>query len=652
MDFMNWALHIASQHPELREAMVHINGQWLEILFPDGQTFRFRPGHMVKADAPEALRTELLNRLISIGVAGLHEEQKKPETPDHTQPASNSSLPPADISPAESEKEPTHQPSHPDSHSPHTSTAISSTSTPSQSPATPTNSGEPTNSETHTRSASSSTASNSRIDDGSHSDASSHPDTDANSTSSTAAPTNADNPHSDKPTDTDDPHTSDSAAIERNHSSSACAEPAGALEPQTAHPAEHRHTSQGKTPQDTSAQNHSTSDACAHSDAVPSTQAENDEFWRITEQLRGIDFPIDELRAAYAEQDAATSEKTAGELDEDGEEYGEDNDSTHAPGFMPIVRSADLFLSSHRERDSIIYLPMTDFIGVGLARDLPDVIKPLSYSDFPNQDLQVHEMMGEAILQLRYLADPEASHVSLGVTNIAGAHVLCFTDPEHYQASWFADVDMAQQLAQQLAEQHPDDIPLFVPASPYRLFIVFSGDPHLADFFQLLLDQRDSAHALYPLPHTVAADGWAEWIPLPGDELSEVLGTLRNTFRQRIYATQRKLLEQWGEFGTIKEFYPRQLANGERVSSTIWDARDGEGSIPITDFITFTRSAPEFPWQKEPSVSLTIRLHIAQEIWADGFMMDRSVWPPRLRVTGFPDEATLLALRDAAQREF
>ena len=47
---------------------------------------------------------------------------------------------------------------------------------------------------------------------------------------------------------------------------------------------------------------------------------------------------------------------------------------------MPIVREAGYFLRSHRGEDSMVYVPLTDFIAVGLAHDFPDTIQPIYYS--------------------------------------------------------------------------------------------------------------------------------------------------------------------------------------------------------------------------------------------------------------------------------
>jgi len=69
MAFMDWAVEVAAAHPELKGAFINADGEWLDILLADGRTFRFRPAQLMDASKPEAVRRELLTRLISIGVS-------------------------------------------------------------------------------------------------------------------------------------------------------------------------------------------------------------------------------------------------------------------------------------------------------------------------------------------------------------------------------------------------------------------------------------------------------------------------------------------------------------------------------------------------------------------------------------------------------
>ncbi|QOR47698.1 hypothetical protein INS90_10775 [Trueperella pecoris] len=461
MDFMEWALSQATKHPELENALVTATDDWLDILLADGRTFRFRPGALIKPDAPLDQREVLLNRLISIGV-----EQADVATP--SEPAHNA--------------------------------------------------------------------------------------------------------------DQADKTSRDDGVVHKNPSQGAIA-PANPLSP--------------------------------------------------------------------ASDDAATSADDPGAYESP---YAEE--PTEDTPVVPIVRSADYFLPSAPDADSMVYLPLTDFLAVGIAYDLPDSTQPIYYEQLADEGRELGEIMSEAVLTLRLMTNENQQTVELGSSEIAGARVITFLQPPNYELSWFADVDMIQQLAERITADHPDDIPLFVPASRTKLFIVFADDPHLVDFFKLLLTQRESPDAVYPLPHTVAADGWLEWQPFPGSELAEVLGALRNHFRERIYSAQEQMMKKWAGFGEVKTFVPRRIQGGERVSTVTWDAGDKHGTVPVTDFVTFTRSASPHPWEDATPVNITVRTHVAREIWPEGFSPDETVWPPRLVIDGFPDDETLALLIDASGRRF
>lgn len=437
MDFMQWALEQASRHPDLGDAVVTADGEWLVILLADGRTFRFRPGALIKEDAPEAERANLLSRLLSIGVQQAATSQIEPEQP---------------------------------------SSAVTSYPTPS---------------------------------------------------------------------------TSDVLSFDAELS---------ALESGS--------------------------------------------------QIEG------------------------------------------SPAILPIVRAADYFLASHKGSDSIVYMPLTDFVGVGLAYDLPGAIQPVYYSQLESSYAHVGDLLEQSVNTLRGHIGEQKLVVEVGVSTIAGAEAVVFLQPENYELSWLGDVELLMQVADRLVQSRPDSIPLFVPAARTKLYVVFSEDPYLADFFKLLLAQRTSPESVYPLPHTLAADGWREWIPFPGSPLAEVLGALRTSFQEKIYAAQVKAMVEWGAVGALKNYEAKRTQSGERVSVTEWNSLDRQGSIPDTDFVTIVREPSPHPWEDSQPLRITVRSHVAREIWQQGFERDANAWPPRWNVSGFPDEATLHLLISQADREF
>lgn len=454
MDFMAWVRSVAAQHEELQGAIVSPDKDWLDILLPDGRAFRFRPSQLLDPDAPEAERTERLNRLISIGVKNA--QAPKQDTPQSTE---NNALP------------------------------------------------------------------------------------------------------------SDSPET--------------------------------------QTPNVTASQ-------------------------EKTFDLRSI------FDASIPQRIGAT-------------------DSEGKPLMLPIVHRADYFLRSHNQEtgDSIVYIPLTDFIAVALAEDHGKRIDSLSFSHFERQgidaNIEGHSLFNKAIHNLRgYNLTTGKTGVVIGMTRVAGARVFAFTSPEDYQSSWFADVEIVRQVKDSIMHDNPEALPLFVPASRTSLLVVFADDPYLPSFFSLISRNISEPDTIYPLPHVLAEDGWSEWIPLTDHPTASVLEQLRNECRAQAYAAQAEFLRtpHNGEksYGSVKDYEVHTLKNGRSVSMATWTSGDNFGSLPLTDFITFVREEDS----KSEREQVTIRRLLACEVWEQGLREATGIWPTRLEVNGFPDQATMQALRDAA----
>ncbi|MGV9181863.1 hypothetical protein [Arcanobacterium canis] len=449
MEFMQWALDIATRHPALNGALVSSHGQWLDVLLADGRAFRFRPSAMIRPDADESVREALLVRLIDIGIS----QAKEPEIAEED----------LDRAPHE----------------------------PDTSPASGTSLGF------------------------------------------------------------------------------------GASREHLAHP------------------------STFHDNDTPASADEPDKITAST--------PI-----------------------------------------VPIVRAADYFINPSTQADPLVHVPLTEFLAVGLAYDLPNSVHPVYYSGLEDDHRPIGEILAESVVSLRNLSGAHNQAVEIAVTDVVGAQVLAFMTPLNYEVSWFSDLDMMQEVAERLSTERPGDVPLFVPASRTKLYIVFADDPNLAAFFQLLFDQRESPDCLYPLPHTVAADGWREWVPLPGSQVADVLADLRGYFRSRIYAGQVRAMRAWGELGELVDFHVRTLRGGHTVSEAVWDANSGPGSLPHTDYITFVRERGPMPWDETPAVRVSIPTHVVRDLWPEGLHSVDNLWPARWEKTSFPPDDVLKAMADAA----
>ena len=331
---------------------------------------------------------------------------------------------------------------------------------------------------------------------------------------------------------------------------------------------------------------------------------------------------------------------------------------------MPIVRSADYFVRSHDHArdDSMVYVPMTPFIGTGIAVDSAHTITPLFFSDLENTGLpsDIVPLFQHALTRLRTFdtVDGQPS-VQVYPQQIGGANVFDFTGPANYQSSWFMDVEMVLTVSESLSKANRDSLPLFVPASRASLFVVMADDPHLPELFTRLAKDLNRPDTIYPLPHVVTQDGWSEWIPMPDHPAAKALAKIRTSVRERIYRAQAEAMRTWpGDFGRLVEF--QVLRQGSLIASppmsslAIWTSDAGYGSLPDTDFVAFLRqtSAGE-PWEERDWRGMVVlRAQVARDVWHEGISPMTNVWPPRWSVRGFPDDAQLNALREASDREF
>lgn len=333
-----------------------------------------------------------------------------------------------------------------------------------------------------------------------------------------------------------------------------------------------------------------------------------------------------------------------------------DNSDSVLAHLMPIVRSADFFISSHDHAhdNSIIYVPLTPFIGAGIAVDDQSVIKPLFFSDAERLNLP-HDIVAffhKALTHLRtsHLTNGQPS-VEVRPCPIAGAQVYEFAGPASYRSSWFLDVEMAVTIAASMGKEHGDSLPLFIPARHDSFYIVMADDPALPSLFTKLMPALNSADVLYPLPHVVTADGWSEWIPMDDHPTAAILAKLRATIRSQIYQAQSLAMHDWpGDFGVIAPCKPIQTDSG--ISSCAqWNSSNAYGSVPDTEFIAFVREGSPHPWDADKGEVVLLRSHVARDIWHEGFSEMSNVWPPRWSVKGFPDVAQLAALKEASNRE-
>lgn len=324
---------------------------------------------------------------------------------------------------------------------------------------------------------------------------------------------------------------------------------------------------------------------------------------------------------------------------------------------VPRVHSADFFLSSHNRAhdDSMVYIPLTPFLGAGLSIEGGNTSRPLFHSDIRKLGLtsNITDLFQAALAHIRspFVSDDGSLTMRVELRPRQGAQIYEFTGPINYRCSWFLDVEIAHFTSMLPRQENSDIIPLFIPAQPDRLYIATADDPALPSFLNNLANTIDSAAPLYPLPHVVTDDGWSEWIPLPDHPAAPVLSRIRTLARARIYRIQNEAMTRWPEdFGKLMPYDPG-LHNNDFSSYTRWTSGTVHGSVPETDFIIFAREKSPHPWENDKGESVLLRSRVARDVWHEGFSPMPNIWPPRWVINGFPDQAQFAALKEAADRE-
>lgn len=192
---------------------------------------------------------------------------------------------------------------------------------------------------------------------------------------------------------------------------------------------------------------------------------------------------------------------------------------------------------------------------------------PVYYSQTEGDMRDIGELLSEGVANLRLGVGSggKENHITLGFAELGKAQIVTFMSPPGYELSWWCDIEMMASIAEQVIADRPGDIPLFIPVALDHYFIAFADDPHLEDIFDALIETSNTETMVYPLPHTLASDGWTEWIPLPGDRLSRKLSQLRTTYRQAIYNAQASIMDRWADFGNLKHYNVMESPSGDLV---------------------------------------------------------------------------------------
>ncbi len=262
---------------------------------------------------------------------------------------------------------------------------------------------------------------------------------------------------------------------------------------------------------------------------------------------------------------------------------GKTSDQLSLQDVVPLVRSADYFAPRPDNAAPSVVAWLTDFIGLGLAIDEPDLLRIINDSQMPEQhdhfdDLQ---FQSQAIENLRTMAgNMTFSEIGLG------PDVLVLDNPDGNEAAWFADVKTMESLLFHLWTQ-TDTYWVVIPARRSQLFLVNSETDQWDALLDLLTPAIDAHDGIHPVPHLIVDDRWVSKLPPRDTELGMKLRMLELKAQHRLHSAIQSVMQEHSEV-FLATFEVRGL-NDDVISTAIVAETMDETSVPSTDMLVFAR---------------------------------------------------------------
>ena len=262
---------------------------------------------------------------------------------------------------------------------------------------------------------------------------------------------------------------------------------------------------------------------------------------------------------------------------------GKTSDQLSLQDVVPLVRSADYFAPRPDNAAPSVVAWLTDFIGLGLAIDEPDLLRIINDSQMPEQhdhfdDLQ---FQSQAIENLRIMAgNMTFSEIGLG------PDVLVLDNPDGNEAAWFADVKTMESLLFHLWTQ-TDTYWVVIPARRSQLFLVNSETDQWDALLDLLNPAIDAHDGIHPVPHLIVDDHWVVKLPPRDTELGMKLRMLELKAQHRLHSAIQSVMQEHSEV-FLATFEVRGL-NDDVISTAIVAETMDETSVPSTDMLVFAR---------------------------------------------------------------
>lgn len=274
---------------------------------------------------------------------------------------------------------------------------------------------------------------------------------------------------------------------------------------------------------------------------------------------------------------------------------------------LPLVRSADYF-ADLKQASPEAFGWLTDFIGFGLAFDLPTTLRVVSTQDLPpDHDAATNmELCHAAVANLRALAG-EVTLSDIGL----GPNILTMSD-------------LLSNLRQRTNSEW-----VVIPARRNQILLVNteSSESEWSTFLDVIEDAFRYHDVVYPVPHIIVDGRWVEPVFNDPTDVGRRLRRLQMAARHQTYEEIPALLrEQTGcemaSFEVMASDIDDSHSVPETYSIAYVDTNVAATSVPATDLMAF----------RHDTGSIFVPSSLLMERLPRLYQRQEGVYPPRFLV--------------------
>lgn len=310
-------------------------------------------------------------------------------------------------------------------------------------------------------------------------------------------------------------------------------------------------------------------------------------------------------------------------------------DASH--DLMPIVRTPGFFdgarlgiqlagTETGKSPSKLVFQPLNDYLGVGLAYDLPAAMKYIDEDQLNKWNVSQFQALETARHNLEQLGELGWAKIGSGFYSLLAG--------DDYNASRLICLDLIRSMEVQ------GDLVAAVPNRGSLLLTGTEDDEGLRIMGELVEKGfKEDTRPISGILFRLCGDEWLPWLPDPSHPQYERFKILEYQSIGHEYAGQKELLEQLhqkaGDDVFVASYNAFHSQGGEFFSHCIWP-NGVRALLPRTEKVAFVRSlqdrAPVYlPWDRVTKV-------------VGDLMEPQGMQPERWHVNSFPTEEQLTAM--------